>query len=85
MKRIPKKNKKQIHEYKMDTQYALETLQREIGGYLEIAESEHISHNDITTTINVINWASRTINENREDAQMKILIRQHQELTNRPV
>jgi hypothetical protein len=85
MKRIPKKNKKQIGEYEIDAKFAMQALQREIGAYLEVAKSEHISHNDITTTIHIINWASRTINENRDDAQTKILIRQHQELTTRPV
>ena len=84
MRSLPKKNKKQIADYDIDTKFAMQSLQRAMERYLEVAKSEHISHNDIVSTIHILNWARRTIDENIDDAQTKILIREYQ-LTNRPV
>jgi hypothetical protein len=70
-----KKNKKQIHRYQEDFQFALDNLSNEIKRYLEVAENDEVSHNDITRSINVINWTARCIAENKDDLEIKIMIK----------
>jgi hypothetical protein len=70
---IIKKNKKQMHRYTEDFDFALENLKSEIARYLEVAESDYISHNDITRSIALINWTARTIAENKDELEIKVL------------
>jgi hypothetical protein len=70
---IIKKNKKQMHRYQEDFAFVVENLKSEIARYLEVAESDHISHNDITRSIALINWTARTIAENKDDLEIKVL------------
>ena len=70
---ITKKNKKQIRQYEEDFMFALENLKNDISRYLEVAKSEYVSHNDITRTISLINWTSRTVAENKDELEIKIL------------
>ena len=70
---ITKKNKKQIRQYEEDFLFALENLKNDISRYLEVAKSEYASHNDITRTIALINWTSRTVAENKDELEVKIL------------
>jgi hypothetical protein len=70
---IIKKNKKQMHRYQEDFAFVVENLKSEIARYLEVAESDYISHNDITRSINLINWTARTIAENKDELEIKIL------------
>ena len=53
--------------------FALENLKNDISRYLEVAKSEYASHNDITRTIALINWTSRTVAENKDELEIKIL------------
>jgi hypothetical protein len=71
---IIKKNKKQIGRYTEDFDFAMQNLSSEIARYLEVAESDYVSHNDITRSIALINWTARTIAENRDELEMKILV-----------
>jgi Na+/phosphate symporter len=68
-----KKNKKQINRYIEDFNFALDNLSNEISRYLEVAENDEVSHNDITRTIALINWTARTVSENRDDLEIKIM------------
>ena len=70
---ITKKNKKQMHQYEEDFVFVLENLKNDITRYLEAAQSEHVSHNEITRTIALINWTSRTVAENKDELEVKIL------------
>jgi hypothetical protein len=70
---IIKKNKKQMHRYTEDFDFAVENLKSEIARYLEVAESDYISHNDITRSIALINWTARTIAENKDELEIKVL------------
>jgi hypothetical protein len=70
---IIKKNKKQISRYTEDFDFAMENLKGEISRYLEVAESDYVSHNDITRSIALINWTARTIAENKDELEIKIL------------
>jgi hypothetical protein len=70
---IIKKNKKQINRYKEDFDFAIQNLSSEIVRYLQVAESDSISHNDISRSIALINWTARTIAENRDELEIKIL------------
>lgn len=69
-----KKNKKQISRYAEDFDFAMENLSGQIKRFLEIAEEDEVSHNDITRTIALINWTARTVAENRDDLEIKIMI-----------
>ncbi len=75
---ITKKNKKQIHQYEEDFVFVLENLKSEITRYLDVVESEHVSHNDITRTIALINWTARTVAENRDESEFKIIYAKEQ-------
>jgi len=70
---ITKKNKKQMHQYEEDFTFVLENLKSEITRYMDVVRSEHISHNDITRTIALINWTARTVAENRDESEFKIM------------
>ena len=70
---ITKKNKKQIHQYEEDFAFVLENLSNDIARYLEVAKSEYVSHNEISRTISLINWTSRTVSENKDELEIKIL------------
>lgn len=70
---ITKKNKKQMHQYEEDFVFVLENLKNEITRYLGVVGSEHVSHNDITRTISLINWTARTVSENRDESEFKIM------------
>jgi hypothetical protein len=70
---ITKKNKKQMHQYEEDFAFVLENLKSEITRYMDVVRSEHISHNDITRTIALINWTARTVAENRDESEFKIM------------
>lgn len=70
---ITKKNKKQIHQYEEDFAVSLENLSNDIARYLEVAKSEYVSHNDITRTVSLINWTARTVAENKDELEIKIL------------
>jgi hypothetical protein len=52
----------------------MQNLSSEIARYLEIAESDYVSHNDITRSIALINWTARTIAENKDELEMKVLV-----------
>ena len=71
---ITKKNKKQMHQYEEDFAVSLENLRNDITRYLEVAKSEYVSHNDITRTIALINWTARTVAENKDELEIKILV-----------
>ena len=71
---IIKKNKKQISRYTEDFDFAMQNLSSEIARYLEVAESDYVSHNDITRTIARINWTARTVAENKDELDMKVLV-----------
>lgn len=75
---ITKKNKKQMHQYEEDFTFVLENLKNDITRYLEAAQSEHVSHNDITRTISLINWTARTVAENRDELEFKIMYAKEQ-------
>lgn len=62
-----------MHRYQEDFAFVVENLKSEIARYLEVAESDYISHNDITRSINLINWTARTIAENKDELEIKIL------------
>ena len=62
-----------MHQYEEDFMFALENLKNDISRYLEVAKSEHASHNDIARTIALINWTSRTVAENKDELEVKIL------------
>lgn len=68
-----KKNKKQIIRYTEDFQFAMDNLKGEIERYLSVAEHDEVSHNDITRTIALINWTARTVSENRDDLEIKVM------------
>lgn len=70
---ITKKNKKQIHQYEEDFSVAIQNLNDCITRYLKVAGSEFVSHNDITRTIALIDWTSRTVAENKDELEIKIL------------
>ena len=70
---IIKKNKKQINRYIEDFDFAMENLRGEIARYIEVAESDYVSHNDVTRSIALINWTARTIAENKDELEIKIL------------
>jgi hypothetical protein len=70
---ITKKNKKQIHQYQEDFFLALESLTDDINRYLKVAESEYVSHNDIVRTIHLSNWTARTVAENKDELEIKVL------------
>jgi 20S proteasome alpha/beta subunit len=70
---ITKKNKKQIHQYEEDFFLAIQGLTDDINRYLKVAESEYVSHNDIVRTIHLINWTARTVAENKDELEIKIL------------
>jgi hypothetical protein len=76
---ITKKNKKQMHQYEEDFTFVLENLKSEITRYMDVVRSEHISHNDITRTIALINWTARTVAENRDESEFKIMHAEEQE------
>lgn len=61
-----------MHQYQEDFNFALENLKNEITRYLDVVKSEHISHNEITRTIALINWTARTVSENRDESEFKI-------------
>jgi hypothetical protein len=69
-----KKNKKQIDRYAEDFQFAMDNLSNHIKRYLEVAEHDHVSHNDITRSISAVNWTSRALAENKDDLEIKIMI-----------
>jgi hypothetical protein len=70
---ITKKNKKQIDRYREDFQFVLDNLSNEIERYLDVAEHDEVSHNDITRSISLINWTARTVAENRDELEFKIM------------
>lgn len=61
-----------MHQYEEDFIFVLENLKSEITRYLDVVKSEHISHNEITRTIALINWTARTVAENRDESEFKI-------------
>jgi hypothetical protein len=75
---ITKKNKKQMHQYEEDFNFVLENLKNDIKRYMDVAQSEHVSHNDITRTIALINWTARTVAENRDELEFKIMYAEEQ-------
>jgi hypothetical protein len=76
---ITKKNKKQMHQYEEDFVFVLQNLKNDIARYIEAAHSEHVSHNDITRTIALINWTARTVAENRDELEFKIMYAKEQQ------
>lgn len=68
-----KKNKKQIDRYTEDFQFAMDNLNAEIERFLDVAKHDEVSHNDITRTIALINWTARTVAENKDDLEIKIM------------
>ena len=62
-----------MHQYEEDFTFVLENLKNDIDRYLEVAKSEYVSHNDITRTIHLINWTARTVAENKDELEIKIL------------
>ena len=62
-----------MHQYEEDFTFVLENLKSEITRYMDVVRSEHISHNDITRTIALINWTARTVAENRDESEFKIM------------
>jgi hypothetical protein len=75
---ITKKNKKQMHQYEEDFVFVLENLKNDISRYLDVAKSEDVSHNDISRTISLINWTARTVAENRDELEFKIMYAKEQ-------
>jgi phage shock protein A len=67
-----KNKKKQIDEYRKDFELELANLKDEIESYLKLSKSEYATHNDISSNIRLINWASRTLSANRVDLDTKI-------------
>lgn len=76
---ITKKNKKQIDRYREDFQFVLDNLSNEIERYLDVAEYDEVSHNDITRSISLINWTARTISENKDELEFKIMYAKEQQ------
>ena len=68
-----------MHQYEEDFAFVLENLKSEITRYMDVVRSEHISHNDITRTIALINWTARTVAENRDESEFKIMHAEEQE------
>lgn len=73
---ITKKNKKQIDRYTEDFQFTMDNLTNEITRYLAVASDDEVSHNDITRTIALINWTARTVAENKDELEIKIMIKE---------
>lgn len=69
-----KNKKKQTGEYRKDFELELANLKDEIESYLNLSKSEHATHNDISSSIRLINWTSRTLAANRVDLDTKISV-----------
>ncbi len=67
-----------MHQYEEDFVFVLENLKNDITRYLQVAKSEDVSHNDITRTISLINWTARTVAENRDELEFKIMYAKEQ-------
>ena len=67
-----------MHQYEEDFIFVLENLKNDINRYLDVARSEYVSHNDISRTISLINWTARTVAENRDELEFKIMYAKEQ-------
>ena len=67
-----------MDKYVEDFQFVFDNLSNEIERYLDVAENDEVSHNDITRSISLINWTARTIAENKDELEIKILIKEQQ-------
>lgn len=67
-----------MHQYEEDFVFVLENLKNDITRYIQVAKSEDVSHNDITRTISLINWTARTVAENRDELEFKIMYAKEQ-------
>ncbi len=67
-----------MHQYEEDFVFVLENLKNDISRYLDVAKSEDVSHNDISRTISLINWTARTVAENRDELEFKIMYAKEQ-------
>lgn len=64
---ITKKHKKHIDKYSDDFTFAISNLTEDILAYLDIAKSDQVSHNEITRTVNLIDWTARQVAYNTDE------------------
>jgi hypothetical protein len=76
---MKKNNKHESWYYKEGANFQIAELQQVLSDYLTVAESEHVSHSDINRTINLVNWTTRTILENRAHIEEIISLKDKKE------
>lgn len=64
---ITKKHKKHIDKYSDDFAFAIGNLTEDIRAYLDIAQSDQVSHNEIARTVSLIDWTARQVAYNTDE------------------